>query len=172
MNAMGFYRGVPTFRVIVCGLLVAIVASGARAVAPGASGLHIKRAKQISFQNGYYILNDGGGYRWDFQYYGNVYSGTNHAYSGGMYCQINGSNFQAQNHVGWTNKVGDEIEMGPINRNGLNVSRRVKVYKDRPMARWLEIFENPGAAPVTVQIAIYSCTNYTISQTTTSTGSG
>ena len=152
-----------------CGALLAV--SAAATPLQGATpGLHIKRAKAISFSSGYYILQDGGGYRWDFQYYGNVYSGTNYAYSGGMYCQINGSNFQAPGRSGWTNKAGDEIEMGPISRNGLSITRRMKVYKDRPMARWLEIFENPTSAPITVQIAMYTCTNYTISQTTTSSG--
>jgi len=150
-------------------ILLAVIVSPA-CLQAAIQGLHIKRAKAISFSSGYYILTDGGGYRWDFQYYGNVYSGTNYAYSGGMYCQINGSNFQAPSQSGWTNKAGDEIEMGPISRNGLTVSRRMKVYKDRPMARWLEIFENPTSAPITVQIAMYSCTNYTISQTVTSTG--
>jgi hypothetical protein len=87
-----------------------------------------------------------------------------------MYCQINGSNFQAPGNAGWTNKAGDEIEMGPMSRNGLTISRRIKVYKDQPLARWLEIFENPGSAPVTVQIAMYTCTNYSIQQTTTSSG--
>jgi hypothetical protein len=149
------------------------ITAGARPVqAVSQSGLHVKRAKTISFSNGYYILQDGGGYRWDFQYYGNVYSGTNYAYSGGMYCQINGSNFQASNRAGWTNKAGDEIELGPLSRNGLNISRRIKVYKDRPMARWLDIFENPTSTPITVQIAIYTCTNYTIQQTVTSSGGG
>ncbi|MDP6546484.1 MAG: hypothetical protein QGH60_21100 [Phycisphaerae bacterium] len=152
-----------------CGVLLVIAAAGAP-VHGATTGLHVKRAKAISFSNGYYILQDGGGYRWDFQYYGNIYSGTNYAYSGGMYCQINGSNFQAPGQTGWTNKTGDEIEMGPISRNGLNISRRIKVYKDRPMARWLDIFENPGNAPVTLQIAIYTCTNYTIQQTVTSSG--
>ena len=152
-----------------CWVLVTVVSAGAPAGA-ATTGLHVKRAKAISFSNGYYILQDGGGYRWDFQYYGNIYSGTNYAYSGGMYCQINGSNFQAPGRTGWTNKSGDEIEMGPISRNGLTISRRIKVYKDRPMARWLDIFENPGNAPVTVPIAIYTCTNYTIQQTVTSSG--
>ena len=152
-----------------CGVWLAVAGGGA-SVHAASTGLHVKRAKAISFSNGYYILQDGGGYRWDFQYYGNIYSGTNYAYSGGMYCQINGSNFQAPGQSGWTNKAGDEIEMGPISRNGLTISRRVKVYKDHPMARWLDIFENPGSAPVTVQIAIYTCTNYTISQTVTSSG--
>ena len=157
------------FGLLCCGAWFAIAVGGA-SVHAASTGLHVKRDKAISFSNGYYILQDGGGYRWDFQYYGNIYSGTNYAYSGGMYCQINGSNFQAPGQSGWTNKAGDEIEMGPISRNGLTISRRVKVYKDHPMARWLDIFENPGSAPVTVQIAIYTCTNYTISQTVTSSG--
>ena len=157
------------FGLLCCGAWLAIAAGGA-SVHAASTGLHVKRAKAISFTNGYYILQDGGGYRWDFQYYGNVYSGTNYAYSGGMYCQINGSNFQAPGQSGWTNKAGDEIEMGPISRNGLTISRRMKVYKDHPMARWLDIFENPTGAPVTVQIAIYTCTNYSISQTVTSSG--
>jgi hypothetical protein len=152
-----------------CGVWVVLAAGGASARA-AIPGLHIKRAKAINFNSGYYILQDGGGYRWDFQYYGNVYSGTNYAYSGGMYCQINSSNFQAPGNTGWTNKAGDEIEMGPLSRHGLSISRRVKVYKDRPMARWLEIFENPTSAPITVQIAMYTCTNYSIQQTTTSSG--
>jgi len=146
------------------------VAGGSVSAPSGRSGLHIKRARTISFRSGYYIMNDGGGYRWDFQYYGNVYTGTNSAYSGGMYCQINGTNFQATNYSGWANKAGDEIEMGPWHRNGLNVYRRAKVYKDRPMARWLEIFENPTGSAITVRVAIYTCTNYTIQQTTTTTG--
>ncbi|MBT3198350.1 MAG: HEAT repeat domain-containing protein [Phycisphaerales bacterium] len=153
-----------------CWGVLLIIALFGGSVSGAVPGLHIKRAKAISFNNGYYILTDGGGYRWDFQYYGNVYSGTNYAYSGGMYCQINGSNFQAPGNAGWTNKAGDEIEMGPMSRNGLTISRRIKVYKDQPLARWLEIFENPGSAPVTVQIAMYTCTNYSIQQTTTSSG--
>jgi len=157
---------------LLCSGFLLAVAVGGAPVRAATTGLHVKRAKAISFSNGYYILQDGGGYRWDFQYYGNIYSGTNYAYSGGMYCQISGSNFQAPGQSGWTNKAGDEIEMGPISRNGLKISRRIKVYKDRPMARWLDIFENPGNAPVTIPIAIYTCTNYTIQQTVTSSGGG
>ncbi len=156
---------------LVCSAAMLVIACSTTISSAAPGGLHIKRAKAISFNSGYYILTDGGGYRWDFQYYGNVYSGTNYAYSGGMYCQINGSNFQAPGNTGWTNKAGDEIEMGPLSRNGLTVHRRVKVYKDMPMARWLEIFENPTSAPITVQIAMYTCTNYTIQQTVTSSGS-
>ena len=134
------------------------------------SSVHLKKHGNINFSSGYHIMTDGGGYRWDLQYYGNVYRGTPYAYSGGMYCHVNGTNVQANNQSGWRNKVGDEIEIGPCNRSGLRVYRRVKVYKDRPLARWLDIFENPGTSPITVQVQIYTCTNYSVRQTTTSTG--
>ena len=134
------------------------------------SSVHLKKHGNISFSSGYHVMNDGGGYRWDLQYYGSVYRGTPYAYSGGMYCHINGSNVQASNQAGWCNKTGDEIEIGPCNLSGLRVYRRVKVYKDRPLARWLDIFENPGSSPITVQVQIYTCTNYSVRQTVTNSG--
>jgi len=136
---------------------------------PGPAALHIKRARAITLRN-YHVMTDGGGYRWDFQYYGSVYRGTNNAYAGAMYCQINGSNFRAPGYAGWVNKTGDEIEMGPYSRNGLQVCRRVKVYKKRPLARWLDSFHNPSTAPITVSIRIYICTTYPVSKTLTNTG--
>ena len=136
---------------------------------PGPAALHIKRARAISLR-GYHVMTDGGGYRWDLQYYGNVYQGTNNAYSGAMYCHINGSNFQAPNYAGWVNKAGDEVEMGPHSHNGLLVCRRVRVYKKLPLARWLDSFHNPSSAPITVSIRMYTCTNYQINKTLTNTG--
>ncbi len=136
---------------------------------PGPAALHIKRARAISLR-GYHIMTDGGGYRWDFQYYGSVYRGTNNAYAGAMYCRINGSNFRAPGYAGWVNKAGDEIEMGPYSRNGLQVYRRVKVYKKLPLARWLDSFHNPSSSPITVSIRMYSSMTYQISKTLTNTG--
>jgi len=146
--------------------------SGAVSGTPGGNptSVHLKNEGSVSFSSGYYKMKDGGGYMWDLQYYGSVYRGTPYAYSGGMYCHVNGSNVQANNRVGWRNKAGDEIEIGPCNRSGLKVYRRVKVYKDRPLARWLDIFENPGSAPITVKVQIYTCTNYSVRQTLTSSG--
>jgi len=147
------------------------VASGGSSAAPKGR-VHIKRGRQINFRStSYHIMNDGGGYRWDVQYYGSVYRGTDYAYYGGaMYLQIYETNFQSPNYSGWTNKEGDEIELGPWVNKGLNIYRRIKVYKDRPMARWLEIFENPTSAPITLQVAIFGSHSYGIKQTTTSSG--
>ena len=145
------------------------VHAGAAVAPSGPAFLHIKRAKAVSFRS-YYIMTDGGGYRWDFQYYGNIYQGTSGAYSGAMYCHINGSNFQAPGYAGWVNKTGDEVEMGPHSRNGLIVHRRIKVYKKLPLARWLDSFQNPTTAPITVAIRMYICTNHAITRTLTNTG--
>ena len=155
---------------------VLVGAAGPASVTSSASKgkLHIKRGRQVNFRStSYHIMNDGGGYRWDLQYYGTVYRGTDYAYYGGsMYLQVNGSNFQAPNYSGWLNKTGDELELGPWLRNGLKIHRRIKVYKDRPMARWLDIFENPTSAPITVQVALYGSHSYGIKETVTSSGGG
>jgi hypothetical protein len=132
--------------------------------------VHLKNNGSVSFSRGYHVMNDGGGYKWDLQSYGCVYRGATYAYSGGMYCHINGSNVQAVNNAGWRNKVGDEIEIGPCNRAGLTVFRRIKVYKDRPLARWLEILENRGTTDITVSVQIYTRTRYSVSKTLTSSG--
>ena len=134
----------------------------------GERGLHLPRTTRVNFN---WQVNDGAGFRWDVQYYGSIGSGTNSAYSGGLYCQVSGSNVTGSG-IGWMNQAGDEIEIGPYNRNNIRCYRRIKIYKDQALARWLDIFENPTSADVTVPIAIYSCTNYTVARTTTSTGGG
>ena len=122
------------------------------------SGLHIPQTSRVNFERN---MTDGGGFRWNIQHYGTVGQGTNYAYSGGLYCQINGSNVRSSGY-GWLNKAGDEVEIGPYSRNNLNVYRRIKVYKDQPLARWLDIFENPTGQDITVQVSIYTNTNWPV----------
>ena len=131
-------------------------------------GLHVKRARTVGFN---WQMTDGAGYRWDIQRYGSVGSGTNNAYSGGMYCRINGTNVRSNNNQGWTNAAGDEIEIGPYSVRGLKAYRRIKVYKDRFMARWLDILQNDSSASITVSVQMYTSTCWTIGTTLTSTGS-
>ena len=122
------------------------VAAAQVAKPAGPTGLHIPQTKRANFT---YQVNDGASFKWDIQYYGSIGRGTKYAYSGGLYCQINGSNVSG-NGVGWINKAGDEIEIGPCAKNGLRIYRRVKIYKDRGLARWLDIFENPTSAAINV----------------------
>ena len=155
---------------------IAMPAVPAAAAGPGGraaadknkAGLHIPQGRQVSFT---YTLNDGGGYRWDIQYYGTIGQGTNYAYSGGLYCQINGSNIHSSGR-GWINQAGDEVEIGPYSRSNLRIYRRIKVYKDRGLARWLDIFENPTGAPITVGVNIYSNTNWQVGNRIFSSGKG
>ena len=133
-------------------------------------GLHIKQAREVNFQSSsYHVMTDSANTRWDIQYYGSVYRGTSYSYSGGMYLQVGGSQFQTPNYRGWVNKEG-ELELGPWKRNNLTVYRRIKAYKDHPFARWLDILENPTGSAINVQVAIYINVRYSVSQSKTSSG--
>ena len=133
-------------------------------------GLHIKQVSAVNFQSSsYHVMTDSGGNRWDIQYYGSVYRGTSYSYSGGMYLQVGGTQFQTSNYQGWTNKEG-ELELGPWRRSNLTIYRRIKAYKDHPIARWLDILENPTGSAIKVQVAIYTNVRYSVSQSRTSSG--
>ena len=87
-----------------------------------AHGLHIPQGNRINFN---YNMSDGAGFRWDIQYYGTIGQGTNNAFSGCMYLQINNSGLQPRG-AGWVNKAGDEVEIGPFQFNSpVRVFRRI-----------------------------------------------
>lgn len=132
----------------------------------GLEGLHLEQAQAI---NSYpYAMTDSEAYRWDIYYNGTVNSGTNNCYSGGMNLQINNSNYGSNGRAS-ANKEGDEIEMQMSSPNNVRQFRRVKVFKDAPVARWLDIFENPGAE-TTFDITLMSGFCYQVGGTASSTG--
>lgn len=144
-------------------------AAGAEAVKGSSAGLHIPQGKTINFE---YSLTDGGGFVWNLQPYGSVGSGTNNAYSGAMYLHINGNNVMARGQ-GWASEAGDEVEIGPMPGRavaGLQVYRRVKVYKDAALARWVDIFQNTSAQPVTFSARIYTSFSWPVGRMTTNSG--
>jgi len=145
-----------------------LAASGALAQRPARSDLHIPQGRQANFTA---YLNDGAGYRWDIQYYLNIGQGTNYIYSGGVYCRIGGSNVSS-NGRGWMNAAGDEIEIGPYNRNNCQIYRRCKVYRDQGLARWLDIFVNTTGSAQTIPVEIYTSVNGSVSQIISSSGAG
>ena len=122
----------------------------------GPKGLHLPSGRSVNFT---YTINDGAGFIWDIQRYGTIGRGTNYAYSGGLYLQINGSSVRSTSQ-GRMSSAGDEIEIGPYTRNNVRIYRRVKVYKDRGLARWLDIYENPTARDITLNVRVYSNTNW------------
>jgi hypothetical protein len=52
--------------------------------------------------------------------------------------------------------AGRELKLGPVDRSGLKVYRKVYVPSDDSFVRYLEIFENPTANPVPVRAEINS----------------
>ena len=146
----------------------AALPAGAKAAKNDKSGLHIPQGRSVKFT---YTMTDGTGFRWDIQYYGTIGQGTNYAYSGGLYLQIDGSSVHS-NGQGWVNAAGDEVEIGPFNRNNVNVYRRIKVYKDHGLARWLDIFENTTGKEISLNVRVYSNTNWMIGNQRFSSGKG
>jgi len=132
----------------------------------GKPGLHIRPGKHVNFT---WTTNDGAGYRWDIQHYGTVGQGTGGAYSGGMYLRISGSSVRSSGR-GWLNAAGDEVEIGPYSRGTVRIYRRIKIYRDRGLARWVDIFENPASRDITLTVQLFSDMITTVGQTVSSSG--
>jgi hypothetical protein len=99
---------------------------------------------------------DGAGYTWDIYNYGQIQYGTNYCYSGGMMLQISGNSFSPSGYEGLVNKQGDEIQLGPWTRSNVKYFRRVRVYKNVGLARWMEVMENTSDKEVSVTVRIYT----------------
>ncbi len=146
---------------------VKVVPAAGAAAASGSTNVHIKKNSQVNF---IYNMKDGAGYNWDIQRYGNVGQGTNYAYGSGMMCTLWGSTVRSNDNTAALNAAGDELELGPCQVNNINCYRRIKVYKDMGLARWLDIYENNTAQDISVPVQLYINTNWTISQTVTNSG--
>ncbi len=152
---------------LLCGLAV-LASLSARADGQAREvpkGLHIPLGRQRNFNIN---LTDGAGQQWYFQQYLNVYRGRNYVYGGGLYCQVSGSNVRSSSNMAWTSADGYEIEIGPYNRNNCRIYRRAKVYRDRGLVRWLDIFVNTTSSKQTVPVRISSSINRNISRVITS----
>ena len=140
-------------------------------------GLWLEKAEEVQLRP--HVLTDGGGFRWDL--YGGLYvnNGTNNAFSSAMNCNIfingnGGWNFPNSGSAAALNAEKDELQIGPsaINSNNVNVvfTRRVKVYKDLPLARWMTIIENPSEQEINVRLVQFTHTPWGIGTQITSSG--
>lgn len=100
-----------------------------------------------------YLLTDGAGFRWDVRRDGAISDGTRDAFDGGLDLRVGGALFpdfvDARLVTG-----GREMVIGAAAMSGLQVSRRVYVPADGQYARFIEVFVNPGDAPVAVDVVI------------------
>ena len=147
---------------------VIAAAGGAAQGGPGTDRLHIPKGRSVSLTH---TMTDGAGYQWDIRNYGGPQYGTNYVYDDGMMLQLPSvGTFNTSSAR--QNERGDEIELGPVQDGPVQVWRRIRVYGDRPLARWLDIFTNTSTQEVSLPIVIRTDLNYGIAATTTSSGDG
>lgn len=96
---------------------------------------------------------DAHGCRWDIQNHGGVGNGTNHCFSSAALLQVRGNNFNASQPM--MTADGKEFVLTRSNWYGLNVTRRVKVDTKLGLARFLDIFHNPGTAPISTSATLH-----------------
>ncbi|MBS3735262.1 MAG: hypothetical protein KGY99_10115 [Phycisphaerae bacterium] len=138
-----------------------LAALGHSAVADGSdvAGLHVSGDSTTGLAH---VITDGGGFRWDIQRYGTVGSGTNNAYGQGMFLRLGSDTIRSPNGRARISADGRELEIGPHRHGKLLIYRRIRVYKDRAMARWLEIIENPTGDALWVNADLATAVPYGI----------
>ncbi len=99
-------------------------------------------------------LFDGGGLRWDVQQNGRIRLGDSGAFhslrQGGFQLIVNGQGFPFFSPA-VTSVAGRQLSLGPWRTSdGLEVRRKVFVPTDDRLIRYLEVFENNAANPITV----------------------
>ena len=102
-----------------------------------------------------YALTDGDDYLWDVGGTGGLGNGTDFAFNGAFELAVNGS-FLPSLPSGTLRKNRRELEIGPWTASGLRVRRKVFVPQDAGLVRYLEVFDNPGAASATVIVNLVS----------------
>jgi len=112
-----------------------------------------------------YALTDSTGVRWDIQPTGAIGRSPTYAFSQSNTLQIQNRNFGVSSNHTRLSADRREVELGPAVFDGITVHRRVRVYKDQPICRWLEIFENPTTSPRKIQVHLYTLIMYSISRT-------
>ncbi len=128
-----------------------LAASAGAAPAGDEDGMHLTSGRSASFQ---WVLSDSLGYRWDISSDGTVANGTNNTYGPGMQLRLNGSSFSGPGG-GTLSQDGAEAEIGPWNHGDVRVFRRVFINGKAGYCRWIDIFENTGAAEATLKLEYY-----------------
>ena len=94
---------------------------------------------------------DGLGYQWNFNQSGCVVNGTNSCFSGGLYLQINGSQFTATQNL--MTPDGMEYVLSRTMSN-IHVTRRMKVDAARGAVRYIETLRNNSNSAVQITVAL------------------
>ena len=124
-------------------------------VAENKRGVHVEPGRPTGFT---VTMTDGGGYQWEIDFNATINHGTRKAFGSAADMMIDGGDqiMESRPGTGWMSFDSREIEVGPWKVAGLTVYRRVRVYADRPLCRWLDIIENPSNAPVKAKVRVFT----------------
>lgn len=100
-----------------------------------------------------YVLRDGEGFRWAFNYYGQVVSGARDEFSYGA------SGVYLYQSTPSVSDRGRQLNYGPVTSGDVRQSREVYVSDDDGFVRYLEVFKNTGRSTVTKTVTISSYLN-------------
>ncbi len=106
-------------------------------------------------------LFDANGYRFDLQTNGTLSDGSSDAFDGGLYLSLYSSSAQSVSFSGpsFGTPEDNNREIAMARQSpafGLNVTRKLFVPADGYFGRYLEVLTNPGATPITVDVAVDS----------------
>src|SRR5436190_19268084 len=109
-----------------------------------------------------YTANDNTGNQWRIYQGGWLQqSGNMPVYSQGAMLTVNGAQPGMQNNMGRLDPDTGEVVLENMNAaNGLSVTRRVLIDKERSFVRYIDIVRNTGAQEQTVNLQLNSNFNY------------
>ncbi|MFW6061772.1 MAG: hypothetical protein ACOC93_03085 [Planctomycetota bacterium] len=114
--------GEPKRYILVTSCLALLGVMAGRSSAEVPRGLRLDSGEPVNLTH---VLQDGEGFRWDIETYGNVGRGSNYAYSDGMYLYVGGG--RVSGGRARLSKDGNELEIGPMSQSGLRIWRRIRV---------------------------------------------
>lgn len=97
-----------------------------------------------------YVLRDGEGFRWAFNYYGQVVTGSRGEFSYGA------SGAYIYESAPVVSDRGRQLNYGPVQSGDIRQSREVYVSDDDGFVRYLEVFKNTSRSTVTKSVTISS----------------
>jgi hypothetical protein len=95
---------------------------------------------------------DAQGFTWDIQKDGSIGDGSNDTFDGALHLNVNGVRFPGGKKR--TGQDGRELVFGPVPIGDLRVTRKVRVPLTTACCRFLEIIENTGSKPASVQVTL------------------
>jgi len=140
--------------------------ASARVVPAASKGeLHLPRGRHVPMP---WSLADGGGFTWGVEFNASLIDGLRAL--AGYELDVNGVILDPPKAAGSLSADGREIGLGPWRVGGLDLYRRVRVYKDGPVCRWLDVYTNPSGSPITVRLRSWTAIRHGIGRTLTSQG--